>query len=197
MAIVKTAHERNKPVTVHVTSAKDLGRALDAGVDEIAHMVVDELSDELVFRMVETGTRWVPTLELWQLVSRAYVLEYGKIAVKNLDDRKVRVIAKAVARAAVKQVAIKQISAAATDNNDKRNRQLFEFFLNTANTLLLERADTRTWHTLPGEIYISRIFVPEGDYTAYMKRCQGNREKINTIRVKKGQTRFLLYSSIH
>ena len=84
MAIVKTAHESNKPVTVHVTSAKDLGRALDAGVDEIAHMVVDELSNELVFRMVESGTRWVPTLELWQLVSRAYALEYGKIAVKNL-----------------------------------------------------------------------------------------------------------------
>ena len=83
-SLVKTAHERKTPVTVHVTSARDLGKALDAGVDEIAHMVVDELSDELVSRMVETGTRWVPTLELWQLVSRMAALEYGKIAIRNL-----------------------------------------------------------------------------------------------------------------
>ena len=83
-SLVATAHERNVPVTVHVTSARDLGRALDAGVDEIAHMVVDDLSNDLVSRMVDSGTRWVPTIELWQLVSERYALEYGKIAVKNL-----------------------------------------------------------------------------------------------------------------
>ena len=83
-AIVETAHERKKPVTVHVTSAKDLEPVLDSGADEIAHMVVDDLSDELIARMVETGTRWVPTLELYQLVSRKYALDYGPRAVENL-----------------------------------------------------------------------------------------------------------------
>ncbi len=83
-ALVETAHERNKPVTAHVTSARDLKRALDAGVDEIAHMVVDELSEQLVLRMVETGIRWVPTLELWQGVSRIYPVGHGSMAIKNL-----------------------------------------------------------------------------------------------------------------
>ena len=83
-ALVDTAHERGKPVTAHVTSARDLERALDAGVDEIAHMVVDELSEQLVSRMVETGTRWVPTLELWQGVSRIYPVSHGSMAIKNL-----------------------------------------------------------------------------------------------------------------
>ncbi len=82
--LVETAHERGKPVTAHVTSARDLAPALDAGVDEIAHMVVDELPDELVQRMVETGTRWVPTLELWQLASRKYSINYGEVSIKNL-----------------------------------------------------------------------------------------------------------------
>jgi len=121
----------------------------------------------------------------------------NKIAVKSLDDRKVRIIAKTIARAVAKQMAIKQISDAAVDNRDKRNRQLVSFFLNTANTLLLEKADTRTWHTLPGEIYISRIFVPEGEYTAYIKRCSGAKKKLDRIRIKAGETRFLLYSSIY
>jgi imidazolonepropionase-like amidohydrolase len=83
-ALVDTAHERGKPVTAHVTSARDLERALDAGVDEIAHMVVDKLSDELISRMIETGTRWVPTLELWQGVSRIYPIRHGSMAIKNL-----------------------------------------------------------------------------------------------------------------
>ncbi len=82
--LVKTAHERGKPVTAHVTSAHDLPPALDAGVDEIAHMVVDELPNELVHRMVETGTRLVPTLELWQHVSRKYPVNYGEVSIKNL-----------------------------------------------------------------------------------------------------------------
>jgi imidazolonepropionase-like amidohydrolase len=53
-------------------------------VDEIAHMVVDELSEQLISRMIETGTRWVPTLEIWQGVSRIYPLSYGSMAIKNL-----------------------------------------------------------------------------------------------------------------
>jgi uncharacterized protein len=121
----------------------------------------------------------------------------NKIAVKNLDDRKVRIIAKTIARAVAKQMAIKQISAAAVDKRDKRNRQLVEFLFNTANTLFLEKADTRTWRTLPGEIYISRIFVPEGNYTAYIKRGSGAKKKLDQISIKAGETRFLLYSSIY
>ena len=82
--LVETAHERGKPVTAHVTSARNLATALDAGVDEIAHMVADELPNELVQRVVETGTRWVPTLELWQLASRKYPVNYGEVSIKNL-----------------------------------------------------------------------------------------------------------------
>jgi len=82
--LVDTAHGRDKTVTAHVTSARDLERALDAGVDEIAHMVVDTLPEEIVTRMVETGIRWVPTLELWQGVSRIYPVSHGSMAIKNL-----------------------------------------------------------------------------------------------------------------
>jgi len=83
-ALVDAAHKRGKTVTVHVTSARDLPRALDAGVDEIAHMVVDTLSDKLISRVVEAGIRWVPTLELWQGVSRVYHVSHGSMAIKNL-----------------------------------------------------------------------------------------------------------------
>jgi imidazolonepropionase-like amidohydrolase len=83
-ALVEAAHERGKTVTAHVTSARDLKRALDAGVDEIAHMVVDTLPENYISRMVEDGTRWVPTIELWQGVSRNYPVSYGTMAINNL-----------------------------------------------------------------------------------------------------------------
>jgi imidazolonepropionase-like amidohydrolase len=54
-AIVEMAHERGIPVAVHATTARDLKRALDAGVDDIAHIVTDHVSDETIERMVNAG----------------------------------------------------------------------------------------------------------------------------------------------
>lgn len=62
-AIVETAHERGIPVSVHVTRLRDLECALDAGVDDIAHMVQERVPDAVIERMVEAGVTWVPTLE--------------------------------------------------------------------------------------------------------------------------------------
>lgn len=66
--IVETAHARNVPVTAHVSRSKHLELALETGVDDVAHMIVDELPDDLVARMIENDVYWEPTLELWQCV---------------------------------------------------------------------------------------------------------------------------------
>lgn len=89
-AIVEVAHGRGKPVSAHVTVAADLTRALDAGVDDIAHMATDRVSDATIQRMVEANVYWEPTLELWQGVGlrraaiagnlRRFVAAGGKVA---------------------------------------------------------------------------------------------------------------------
>ena len=58
--------------------------ALDAGVDDVNHMAVDSISDGLIARMVDRGMAWVPTLELWNGVSRRYGLSWDRIAARNL-----------------------------------------------------------------------------------------------------------------
>jgi imidazolonepropionase-like amidohydrolase len=80
-AIVEVAHERGTLVSAHVTASQDLRLALDAGVDDIAHMVTDNLPDELAERMVEDDVYWVPTLELWKGVGHG-----DKRAIANLRD---------------------------------------------------------------------------------------------------------------
>ena len=67
-AIVQAAHARGRPVSVHLTTSPDLPRALDAGVDDLAHMVVDVPSSALLARAATQGVVWVPTLELWHVV---------------------------------------------------------------------------------------------------------------------------------
>jgi imidazolonepropionase-like amidohydrolase len=87
-ALVEAAHDRGKLVTMHVTDTQDLERALDTGVDEIAHMVVGDRipSEKLITRMINEGIRWVPTLELWKGADRRYpFLNYGTSAINNLS----------------------------------------------------------------------------------------------------------------
>lgn len=113
------------------------------------------------------------------------VQDINEIALKNLDDRKVRVIAKTIARAAVKQ--------AAADNllqNDQA-KALFNVF----NTLVLEKADIRTWRTLPGEIYVTIHFLEAGDYSLSASNC-GNGRPLEEVSLKSGETKFLLFDTI-
>jgi imidazolonepropionase-like amidohydrolase len=64
VAIVETAHARGIPVTVHATTAEDLKRAIDAGVDDVAHIATDRVSNRLIRRMVVADVSWVPTVAI-------------------------------------------------------------------------------------------------------------------------------------
>ena len=76
--------------SAHITSATDLALALDAGVDDLAHMAVDRLlTAEEVERVVAEDVHWVPSLELWLCAGprntavnnlRRFVAEGGKVA---------------------------------------------------------------------------------------------------------------------
>ncbi|HMC69425.1 MAG TPA: amidohydrolase family protein, partial [Mycobacteriales bacterium] len=62
-AVVAAAHAAGKAVTAHALSLAMVERALDAGVDELAHMPIDVLPGELVDRMAASGTRVVSTMQ--------------------------------------------------------------------------------------------------------------------------------------
>ena len=78
-AIVSTAHEHGLKVTGHIYGLDQLERALDAGVDELAHMLMSSqpIPDVVIQRMVEVGMTIVPTLAIFS--GRG-----GRVAVDNL-----------------------------------------------------------------------------------------------------------------
>jgi len=62
-AVVDTAHAAGTPVTAHALTVAMVERALDAGVDELAHLPVEVLPGELVVSMATAGTRVISTMQ--------------------------------------------------------------------------------------------------------------------------------------
>lgn len=60
--IVETAHEGGREVTCHALSVEMVERALDAGVDELAHTPLERLSSAVVDRIAAAGVRVISTL---------------------------------------------------------------------------------------------------------------------------------------
>ncbi|MBU1099588.1 MAG: amidohydrolase family protein [Bacteroidetes bacterium] len=82
--IVSTAHSNNLRASVHITHDYNIEMALIAGVDDIAHMVTEPMTDELVQQIVEANIYWTPTLELWKGVSEYYSIDLDQVAIRNL-----------------------------------------------------------------------------------------------------------------
>ncbi len=62
-AVVRAAHDTGLAVVAHALRADMVGRALDAGVDELAHTPTERLGERLVGRMAEAGIAVVSTLQ--------------------------------------------------------------------------------------------------------------------------------------
>ena len=111
------------------------------------------------------------------------VQDVNMIAVKNLHDKRGRTMARVAARTLAKQVAIDLAAKEAGSD-------VLRLGMNIAN-LFVERADTRSWRTLPGEIYLSRLFVPAGDYTVHPPSGYGAKTRSETVIVTPGSTEFI------
>jgi imidazolonepropionase-like amidohydrolase len=83
-AVVAAAHDCHLRVAAHVSRARHLALAIEGGVDEAAHMIVDDLPEPLLAAMIARGMIWVPTLELWAGVSQMYHLDWHARATENL-----------------------------------------------------------------------------------------------------------------
>lgn len=79
-SIVDAAHSKNIKVSVHVSRVKNLKVAIDAGVDDFAHMVVDKIDAATIDEIIKKNIYFVPTLELWNGVG------WGDMAVSNLSE---------------------------------------------------------------------------------------------------------------
>lgn len=67
MEIVATAHGHGMKVTGHIHGLAELKKALDSGIDELAHMLMsrESIPESAIARMVSAGVAIVPTLSIF------------------------------------------------------------------------------------------------------------------------------------
>lgn len=82
-AMSARAHQLGMPVAAHISHVRLLPMAIEAGVDELSHMVVEPLSESQAKDIAARGIAWVPTLELWQGVQNRHGGSWLDVAVEN------------------------------------------------------------------------------------------------------------------
>jgi hypothetical protein len=126
-----------------------------------------------------------------------------KIAAADLKDRMLKEMALSISRVAIKQ-AVQYLATAATEeavkngkgDKDKKASQadlagsLVNLAFTIANTAT-EVADTRNWQTLPAEIEILKIPLPEGKHTLQLgtrSQNSGSGNQKIELDIRAGQT---------
>jgi hypothetical protein len=114
--------------------------------------------------------------------------DLSQIAIKNLEDRRIRTIVKAVARNLLKCAAEHEIK--------KQNEILGWLFAGL--TELTEQADTRSWLLLPADIYITQMLLPPGvsDVEISFPDASGlfvDHQLYEGISFERGKTTFLIH----
>jgi len=118
------------------------------------------------------------------------------IAIKTLDSEMAGITARAIARAIAKDTLAGAASAAGSNNNSSgaAGAALLGLAVNLAG-VFTERADTRSWFTLPGEIHLARLALPPGEYKLKIE-LHGKDERVldsNEIKIalRKGEKKYL------
>ena len=86
------------------------------------------------------------------------------IAIKNLDDRKARIIAKIMVSSAGKYAAEKTGGREIEKKYGRRSALYFTLLSDIFN-VTTNKADLRSWRTLPSEIRIARMLLDPGQYS--------------------------------
>ncbi len=115
--------------------------------------------------------------------------DINKVAFKVLNERMTVEMSKALVRAALKKV---------TEYELKKTDKTLGSVLGVLNAIT-EKADTRTWQTLPHSIYYSRVPLREGANTVALSLHPAEGGDANhpfTFQVKKGEMIFHTFTSL-
>jgi uncharacterized protein len=107
---------------------------------------------------------------------------------RDFEDQRVATLARTVARA-VSKLALTTTIEQSVANRDEGAGRLAGLLTNLG-TLATERADTRAWHLLPGDIAMARLRLPAGSHDLSLAGDgpAGSDTPIATVTVRPGET---------
>ncbi len=126
--------------------------------------------------------------------------DISAIAIKNLDDRKLRFIAKAIVSSTGKYLIERKQGETIRKRYGDTAESVFRIFSSLFN-IFSSNADLRSWQTLPAEIRIARLVLEPGEYDLSaadldaQNQCLG-RVDLGKINLSAGEKRFFIIRSV-
>lgn len=112
---------------------------------------------------------------------------------RDFRDQRAAMLARTIFRASTK-MALSASAESAVSERDQAAGHIVGLLINLG-TLLTERADTRSWHLLPGSVEIVRLRLPAGTHRLTID-LDGRRARgidVGTVDVRPGETTFLAH----
>ena len=124
----------------------------------------------------------------------------GDIAIENLNNRKGRIAAKAIARATTKYLANKALQRRAQKKGDAGS--ILAFLAGNVYAVASEQADLRSWELLPDRMLLGSHLVSPGNHRIIAQFLDSSggvmaTRDLGEISLEAGQTRFFLLHSNH
>lgn len=102
--------------------------------------------------------------------------DVNSIAVRDLKDRGVGLIAKATARALIKFQAARALQNKARESGAAA--EMLAIIGTNIFAVISEQADIRSWRTLPGRIWLARASLPPGEHPVQIRLEQGGYSQV-------------------
>lgn len=120
-------------------------------------------------------------------------LDVGAGVRRDFADERSTILARTVFRAATK-MALSSSAEKAVKKEDEAAGEIVGLLVNLG-TLLTERADTRSWHLLPGSVDLVRLRLPAGvhDLRVETDGWLDRGDALGSVQVRAGQTTFVAH----
>ena len=134
------------------------------------------------------------------------VADVQTMAIETLKSQEGGILLRTVARALLKYLAYREVTRKSEDADESENKgarkneiwaDLIGRAVNVVN-IATERADTRSWQTLPNQIFLVRMRLPAGSHTVTLLFSDGvNRqrgiESLEDVVIRENEATFLNY----
>ena len=143
----------SEPIRGARISARSAGSAdgPDSQDPELTGRPGASTGDDVLPEFSTESTRTVPTI---------LTIDMSTAAMSAYDDRIAGIVAKSIARATGKYLVVQAIKKEVKEEDETAG--LLVGLLGNAAAVASERADTRSWHLLPGTIRVARMSLPTG-----------------------------------
>lgn len=126
--------------------------------------------------------------------------DISAIAIKNLENRKVRVVAKAITSSAGKYLLEQQQERRVNKKYGEDAGTAFKILSSLFN-IVSSRADLRSWQVLPSEIRIARLLLEPGEYDITVTDLDAQNQSLvekslGKISLSRGEKKFFIVRSV-